>query len=187
MRDEFAGFAGSRWATAVLGASLEVISGRRSVVMDAVTTCLWFDTEAEEAARFYTAIFPNSSVGKVTPYPTGDRAGQTMTVGFVLNGSKFVALNGGPDFTFNESVSFMVPCEDQAEVDRYWTALTADGGEESMCGWLKDRFGVSWQVVPTQFEELLSRVSPAQAERVTQALYQMRKIVIAELEAAAAP
>ena len=85
------------------------------------------------------------------------------------------------------SISFMVPCPDQAEVDRYWTALTADGGEESMCGWLKDRFGVSWQVVPMQFEELLSRVSPAQAERVTQALFQMRKIVIADLEAAAAP
>ena len=99
--------------------------------------------------------FPNSSVGKVTPYPAGDRAGQTMTVDFVLNGSKFVALNGGPEFTFNESISFMVPCEDQAEVDRYWTALTEGGGEESMCGWLKDRFGVSWQVVPTRLEELL--------------------------------
>ena len=110
-----------------------------------------------------------------------------MTVDFVLNGSKFVALNGGPEFRFNESISFMVPCEDQDEVDRYWTALTADGGEESMCGWLKDRFGVSWQVVPTRFEELLSRVGPAQAERVTQALYQMKKIVIADLEAAAAP
>ena len=109
--------------------------------MDAFTTCLWFDTEGEDAARFYTEIFPNSSIGKVTPYPTGDRAGQTMTVDFVLNGSKFVALNGGPEFTFNESISFMVPCEDQDEVDRYWTALTADGGEESMCGWLKDRFG----------------------------------------------
>ena len=123
----------------------------------------------------------------MTPYPTGDRAGQTMTVDFVLNGSKFVALNGGPEFTFNESISFMVPCEDQAEVDHYWTALTEGGGEESMCGWLKDRFGVSWQVVPTRLEELLSRVGPAQAERVTQALFQMRKIVIADLEAAAAP
>jgi predicted 3-demethylubiquinone-9 3-methyltransferase (glyoxalase superfamily) len=98
-----------------------------------------------------------------------------------------VALNGGPEFTFNESISFMVPCEDQAEVDHYWTALTEGGGEESMCGWLKDRFGVSWQVVPTRLEELLSRVSPAQAERVSQALFQMKKIVIADLEAAAAP
>jgi predicted 3-demethylubiquinone-9 3-methyltransferase (glyoxalase superfamily) len=154
--------------------------------MDAFTTCLWFDTQGEEAARFYTSIFPNSSLGKVTPYPTGERAGQTMTVDFVLNGSKFVALNGGPEFRFNESISFMVPCADQAEIDRYWTALTEDGGEESMCGWLKDRFGVSWQVVPAQIDELLASSDPAQAERVTQALFQMRKIVIADLEAAAA-
>jgi predicted 3-demethylubiquinone-9 3-methyltransferase (glyoxalase superfamily) len=91
--------------------------------MDAFATCLWFDTEGEEAARFYARIFPNSSVGKITPYPAGDRAGQTMTVDFVLNGSKFVALNGGPEFTFNESISFMVPCEGQAEIDRYWSAL----------------------------------------------------------------
>ena len=104
--------------------------------------------QGEEAARFYAGIFPNSSVGKVTPYAVGERAGQTMTVDFVLNGSKFVALNGGPEFSFNESISFMVPCDDQAEVDRYWTALTEGGGEESMCGWFKDRFGVSWQVVP---------------------------------------
>jgi predicted 3-demethylubiquinone-9 3-methyltransferase (glyoxalase superfamily) len=155
--------------------------------MDAFTTCLWFDTEAEEAARFYAGIFPNSSVGKITPYPAGDRAGHTMTVDIVVNGSKFIALNGGPEFTFNESISFMVPCEDQAEVDRYWSALIEGGGEESMCGWLKDRFGVSWQVVPTRLEDLLSRVGPAQAERVTQALFQMKKIVIADLEAAAGP
>ena len=154
--------------------------------MDAFTTCLWFDTQGEEAANFYAGIFPNSSVGKVTPYSVGDRAGQTMTVDFVLNGSRFVALNGGPEFTFNESISFQVPCEDQAEVDHYWSALTEGGGEESMCVWLKDRFGVSWQVVPTQLEELLSRVGPTQAERVTQALFQMKKIVIADLEAAAA-
>jgi predicted 3-demethylubiquinone-9 3-methyltransferase (glyoxalase superfamily) len=155
--------------------------------MDAFTTCLWFDTQGEEAANFYAGIFPNSSVGKVTPYPGGDRAGQTMTVDFVLNGSKFLALNGGPDFRFNESISFMVPCDDQAEVDRYWSALTEGGGEESMCGWLKDRFGVSWQIVPTQLEELLASSDPAQAERVSQALFQMKKIVIADLEAAAAP
>jgi predicted 3-demethylubiquinone-9 3-methyltransferase (glyoxalase superfamily) len=154
--------------------------------MDAFTTCLWFDTQGEEAARFYTTIFPNSSVGKVTPYPTGERVGQTMTVDFELNGSKFVALNGGPNFTFNESISFMVPCQDQAEVDHYWTSLTEGGGEESMCGWLKDRFGVSWQVVPAGLEEMLSSLDPARAERVSQALFQMRKIVIADLEAAAA-
>jgi predicted 3-demethylubiquinone-9 3-methyltransferase (glyoxalase superfamily) len=154
--------------------------------MDPFITCLWFDTQGEEAAKFYTSIFPNSSVGKVTPYPTGERAGETMTVDFVLNGSKFVALNGGPEFRFNESISFMVPCADQAEIDRYWTALTSDGGEESMCGWLRDKFGVSWQVVPAQIDELLASSDPAQAERVTQALFQMRKIVIADLEAAAA-
>lgn len=154
--------------------------------MDAFTTCLWFDTQGEEAAKFYTAIFPNSSVEKMTPYPTGERAGQTMTVDFELNGSKFVALNGGPNFTFNESISFMVPCQDQAEVDHYWTSLTEGGGEESMCGWLKDRFGVSWQVVPAGLEEMLSSLDPARAERVSQALFQMRKIVIADLEAAAA-
>lgn len=154
--------------------------------MDAFTTCLWFDTAGEEAARFYAGIFPNSSVKAVTPYPVGERAGQTMTVDFVLNGSKFVALNGGPEFRFNESISFQVPCEDQAEIDRYWNALTEGGGEESMCGWLKDRFGVSWQVVPTRLEKLLSTDDPAQAERVSQALFQMKKIMIADLEAAAA-
>jgi predicted 3-demethylubiquinone-9 3-methyltransferase (glyoxalase superfamily) len=155
-------------------------------MMDAFTTCLWFDTKGEEAAHFYAGIFPNSSVGKVTPYPDGERAGQTMTVDFVLNGSNFVALNGGPDFRFNESISFLVSCEDQAEVDRYWTALTEGGGEESMCGWLKDRYGVSWQIVPTQIEELLSSSDPKRAQRVTEALFQMKKIVIADLEAAAA-
>jgi predicted 3-demethylubiquinone-9 3-methyltransferase (glyoxalase superfamily) len=154
--------------------------------MDAFTTCLWFDTDGEEAARFYAGIFPNSSVKAVTPYPVGERAGQTMTVDFVLNGSKFVALNGGPEFRFNESISFQVPCEDQAEIDRYWNALTEGGGEESMCGWLKDRFGVSWQVVPTRLEKWLSTDDLAQAERVTQALFQMKKIMIADLEAAAA-
>jgi predicted 3-demethylubiquinone-9 3-methyltransferase (glyoxalase superfamily) len=154
--------------------------------MDGFTTCLWFDTEGEEAAKFYATVFPNSSVGKVTPYAAGERAGQTMTVDFVLNGSRFIALNGGPEFRFNESISFQVPCADQAEVDRYWTTLMEDGGEESMCGWLKDRFGVSWQVVPTRLEELISSEDSEKAQRVTQALFQMKKIVIADLEAAAA-
>jgi predicted 3-demethylubiquinone-9 3-methyltransferase (glyoxalase superfamily) len=162
------------------------IKRRRSEVMDPFTTCLWFDTKGEEAAIFYAGIFPNSRVGKVTPYADGERAGQTMTVDFVLNGCKFVALNGGPHFTFNESISFQVPCANQAEVDRYWTALVEDGGEESMCGWLKDRYGVSWQIVPTQLEALLSSSDPEQARRVTQALFQMKKIVIDDLETAAA-
>jgi predicted 3-demethylubiquinone-9 3-methyltransferase (glyoxalase superfamily) len=103
----------------------------------------------------------------------------------VINGSKFVALNGGPHFKFNEAISFQVPCENQAEVDHYWTALIDGGGEESMCGWLKDRFGVSWQVVPTRFEELMASSGPETARRVTEALFQMKKIVIADLEAAA--
>jgi predicted 3-demethylubiquinone-9 3-methyltransferase (glyoxalase superfamily) len=156
-------------------------------LMDAFTTCLWFDTQGEEAAKFYTSIFPNSTVEKVTPYPTGtERAGQTMTVDFMLNGTKFVALNGGPQFKFNESISFQVPCQDQAEIDHYWTALIEDGGEESMCGWLKDKFGLSWQVVPTKLEDMMSGLDAARAERVTQALFQMRKIIIADLEVAAA-
>ena len=172
-------------AGAMLVNRLEASNDEGVKGMDAFTTCLWFDTQGEEAARFYAGIFPNSSVGQVTPYPVGERTGQTMTVDFVLNGSKFVALNGGPDFTFNESISFQVSCDDQAEVDRYWTALTDRGGEESMCGWLKDKYGVSWQVVPNRLEELLSSSDPGQAERVSQALFQMKKIVIADLEAAA--
>ena len=119
------------------------------------------------------------------PYPQGERTGQTMTVEFELNGSKFIALNGGPEFTFNEAISFQIPCADQAEVDRYWDALT-DGGEEGPCGWLKDRFGVSWQVIPDRLMELMSSPDQPTAERVTQAMFQMKKIVIADLEAAAA-
>jgi predicted 3-demethylubiquinone-9 3-methyltransferase (glyoxalase superfamily) len=153
--------------------------------MSEFTTCLWFDDQGEEAARFYVDVFPNSSVQAVTPYAEGERKGQTMTVDFVLNGQKFVALNGGPQFTFSEAISFQIPCADQAEVDRYWSTLT-DGGEESQCGWLKDRFGLSWQVVPDRLSELLSSPDPQAAQRVTQALFSMQKIVIADLEAAAA-
>jgi predicted 3-demethylubiquinone-9 3-methyltransferase (glyoxalase superfamily) len=150
------------------------------------TTCLWFDNQGEDAAKFYTSIFPNSSLGAVTPYPEGSESkGQTMTVDFVLNGQKFVALNGGPVFKFNEAVSFQIPCSDQEEVDRYWETLT-DGGEEQPCGWLKDRYGVSWQVVPDRLTELLSSSDPQVAERVSQSLFTMKKIVIADLEAAAA-
>lgn len=149
------------------------------------TTCLWFDNQGEDAAKFYTSIFPNSSLGAVTPYAEGESKGQTMTVDFVLNGQKFVALNGGPVFKFNEAVSFQIPCADQEEVDRYWETLT-DGGEEQPCGWLKDRFGLSWQVVPDRLTELLSSSDPQLAGRVTQSLFSMKKIVIADLEAAAA-
>ena len=154
--------------------------------MSEFTTCLWFDKQGEEAARFYVDVFPNSSISRVTPYVGGDRDGETMTVDFVLNGQKFVALNGGPQFRFSEAISFQIPCADQAEVDRYWNALTADGGEEGPCGWLKDRFGLSWQVVPTRLSELLSSSEPGVAERTASSLFSMRKIVIADLEAAAA-
>ena len=153
--------------------------------MKAFTTCLWFDNQGEDAAKFYTSIFPNSSLGAVTPYSVGESKGQTMTVDFVLNGQKFVVLNGGPVFKFNEAVSFQIPCADQEEVDRYWETLT-DGGEEQPCGWLRDRFGLSWQVVPERITELLSSPDPQVVERVTQSLFAMKKIVIADLEAAAA-
>jgi predicted 3-demethylubiquinone-9 3-methyltransferase (glyoxalase superfamily) len=153
--------------------------------MSELTTCLWFDTEGEQAAQFYVDVFPNSSLGGVTPYLEGDRTGQPMTVDFVLNGQKFVALNGGPQFSFTEAISFQIPCEDQEEVDRYWDALVAGGGEEGPCGWLKDKFGLSWQVVPNRLIELLSSSEPGVAQRVTQALFTMKKIVIADLEAAA--
>ena len=153
--------------------------------MSELTTCLWFNTEAEEAARFYVDVFPDSNLTSVTPYPVGERAGQTMTVDFVLMGQKFVGLNGGPDFKFNEAISFQIPCDDQDEVDRYWDTLCA-GGEEGPCGWLKDKFGLSWQVVPNRLNELLSSSEPGVAERVSQALFTMKKIIIADLEAAAA-
>jgi predicted 3-demethylubiquinone-9 3-methyltransferase (glyoxalase superfamily) len=153
--------------------------------MSGFTTCLWFDTEAEEAAKYYTEIFPNSSIGAVTQYAAGERTGQTLTADFVLDGQKFIALNGGPEFTFNEAISFQIPCADQAEVDRYWDALTQEG-EEGQCGWLKDRYGVSWQVVPDRVTELIAHSDAAVAARVTEALFGMKKIVVADLEAAAA-
>ena len=155
--------------------------------MSELTTCLWFDDQGEEAARFYVDVFPNSSLGGVTPYPEGgERAGRAMTVDFVLNGQKFVALNGGPQFRFTEAISFQIPCEDQEEVDRYWDTLVAGGGEEGPCGWLKDKFGLSWQVVPNRMIELLSSSEPGVAERVSQVMFRMKKIVIADLEAVAA-
>jgi predicted 3-demethylubiquinone-9 3-methyltransferase (glyoxalase superfamily) len=149
------------------------------------TTCLWFDNQGEDAAKFYTSIFPNSSLGAVTPYVDGELKGQAMTVDFVLNGQKFVALNGGPVFKFNEAISIQIPCANQEEVDRYWETLT-DGGEEQPCGWLKDRYGLSWQVVPDRLTELLIDSDPQTAQRVSQSLFTMKKIVIADLEAAAA-
>ena len=127
--------------------------------MKHITPCLWFDTEGEEAAEFYTSVFPNSKIVDISHYGSaGPRdEGTVMTVNFELNGQPFITLNGGPDFTFNEAVSLEVICEDQDEVDHYWEALT-EGGEEGPCGWLKDRFGLSWQIVPRRLYELLSRL-----------------------------
>jgi predicted 3-demethylubiquinone-9 3-methyltransferase (glyoxalase superfamily) len=155
--------------------------------MSRLTPCLWFDTEGEEAARFYTSVFPNSRILEVTRYGSaGPRPeGTVMTVGFELDGQQFLALNGGPEFTFSEAISFQVDCGDQAEVDRYWDALS-EGGEEGPCGWLKDRFGVSWQIVPTALVQLLADVDRERGQRVMAAMLQMRKIEIAELERAAA-
>jgi predicted 3-demethylubiquinone-9 3-methyltransferase (glyoxalase superfamily) len=155
--------------------------------MSGITTCLWFDTEGEDAARFYTSVFPNSKVIDITRYgDAGPReAGTVMTVEFELDGTRFVALNGGPDFQFSEAISFQVSCDDQDEVDAYWSKLS-DGGEEGPCGWLKDRFGVSWQIVPKALPELLGSSDPETSQRVMRAMLQMRKIEIDELERAAA-
>lgn len=155
--------------------------------MQKITPCLWFDTEGEEAARFYTAVFPNSRILEIARYGSaGPREeGTVMTVTFELDGQTFVALNGGPEFTFNEAVSFQVSCEDQEEVDAYWKSLS-EGGEEGPCGWLEDRFGVSWQIVPTALPALLGDPDVGKSQRAMQAMLGMKKIVIDELERAAA-
>lgn len=147
---------------------------------------LWFDTEAEEAAEFYTSVFKDSKILNVTHYPeSGPReTGMVMTVEFELEGERFVGINGGPDFKFDEAVSFAIECETQEEIDYFWERLT-DGGRESQCGWLKDRFGVSWQVVPTGIEEVFSASDPERAERAMKAMLQMVKIDIAALRSAA--
>jgi predicted 3-demethylubiquinone-9 3-methyltransferase (glyoxalase superfamily) len=155
--------------------------------MPELTTCLWFDTHGEDAARFYTSVFPNSKITQVARYGSaGPRpAGTVMTVSFELDGKKFTALNGGPEFSFTEAISFQVSCTSQDEVDAYWSKL-AEGGEEGPCGWLKDRFGVSWQIVPTALPELLLDADQEKAQRVMAAMLKMRKIDIGELERAAA-
>jgi predicted 3-demethylubiquinone-9 3-methyltransferase (glyoxalase superfamily) len=155
--------------------------------MQKITPSLWFDTEGEEAANFYTSVFKNSKVLEVTRYgEAGPRpAGTVMTVSFVLDGQEFVALNGGPDFKFNEAVSFLVNCETQEEVDEYWTRLTADGGEPGPCGWLKDKYGLSWQIVPSALNELLSDPDPGRSQRAMKAMLQMSKIEIEALRKAA--
>jgi predicted 3-demethylubiquinone-9 3-methyltransferase (glyoxalase superfamily) len=155
--------------------------------MNNLVTCLWFDTEGEEAAKFYTSLFPNSKIGKIMRHGSGGPRpeGTVMTVNFELMGQEFVALNGGPQFKFNEAISFQVLCDDQDEVDEYWEKL-AEGGEHGPCGWLKDKFGVSWQVVPTALPRLLDDPDTEKTQRVMAAMMNMKKIEIDELERAAA-
>ena len=156
--------------------------------MTTITPNLWFDEQGLEAAEFYTSVFPNSRVTDVTHYgEAGPRpAGTVMTVAFELDGHPFVAINGGPEFTFDEAVSFEISCSDQAEVDRYTEELIAGGGEQGPCGWVKDRYGLSWQVVPKRLPELLSHSDEATAQRVMAAMLKMTKLDVAELERAAA-
>ena len=155
--------------------------------MKKITPFLWFDTEGEEAAEFYTSVFPNSKIVDVSRYGSaGPRPeGTVMTVSFELDGQPFVALNGGPDFKFTEAVSFLVSCETQEEVDAYWGKLS-EGGEEGPCGWLKDKFRLSWQIVPAALPRLLGDPDPAKSQRVMQAMLQMKKIEVDLLERAAA-
>jgi predicted 3-demethylubiquinone-9 3-methyltransferase (glyoxalase superfamily) len=158
--------------------------------MQKITPFLWFDDQAEEAVKFYASIFKNSKVGRILRYDenaakaAGGPVGSVLTIEFEIEGQKFVALNGGPQFKFNESISFVVNCETQEEVDYYWNKLTADGGQESQCGWLKDKFGVSWQITPTVLIDMLHDKDAARAERVMKAMLQMQKIDINKLNAA---
>ena len=156
-----------------------------------ITPCLWFDTQAEEAAKFYASVFKNSKIGKISRYGKeefevhGKKAGTVMTVEFEIEGQKFLALNGGPHFKFNEAVSFQVPCETQEEIDYFWSTLAKDG-EEGRCGWLKDKFGLSWQVFPRALPEMLMDGNSETAQRVMRSMLQMRKIDIAALKRAQA-
>jgi predicted 3-demethylubiquinone-9 3-methyltransferase (glyoxalase superfamily) len=165
--------------------------GRISSEEDAMAKpypCLWFDGNAEEAAGFYVTLLPDSHVDKVWRSPAetpSGPAGTVLTVDFTFAGQKFQGLNGGPHFRFTEAVSFVIECEDQAEVDRLWGALTADGGEPGPCGWLKDRFGLSWQIVPRRLDELLNVPDPERARRAMEAMLTMGKIDVAQLEHAA--
>ena len=157
--------------------------------MSKIKPCLWFDGQAEEAANFYVTLFPDSQVSNVARSPAdtpSGPAGMVLTVEFTLAGQEFQGLNGGSDFKFNEAISFSIDCADQAEVDRLWDALTAKGGEPGPCGWLKDRWGVSWQIVPRRLEELLADPDPERARKAMEAMLKMGKIEVAELEAAVA-
>ena len=153
----------------------------------AITPNLWFDTQALEAAEHYCTIFPDSRVVNVTHYTEAapGKAGQVLTVDFELQGQKFTAINGGPEFTFSEAISLLIECADQDEIDAYWQALIADGGSEGPCGWCKDRWGLSWQIVPTGLDELFGDDDPERARRAMEAMFKMHKLDIAALNAAA--
>lgn len=155
--------------------------------MVTITPNLWFDDNAEQAAQFYVSVFPDSHISGVQRYTEAGPGtpGTAVTVDFVLDGNRFIGINGGPHVHFNEAVSFAIECADQAESDRYWAALTADGGSESQCGWLKDKFGLSWQVYPRQLNDLLADPDPGRAQRATAAMLGMRRIDIAAIRAAA--
>jgi predicted 3-demethylubiquinone-9 3-methyltransferase (glyoxalase superfamily) len=158
--------------------------------MQKITPFLWFDHQAEEAAKFYTSVFENSKVGRILRYDeasakaAGGAVGSVLTIEFEIGGQKFTALNGGPEFKFNESISFVVNCDTQKEVDYFWEKLTAGGGQESHCGWLRDKFGVSWQIVPTVLIEMLHDKDSEKSERVMKAMLQMQKIDIKLLKEA---
>lgn len=158
--------------------------------MSKITTNLWFDNQAEEAAKFYTSIFKNSKINDITRYGKagyefhGRPEGSVMTVAFELDGDSFVALNGGPMFQFNETISLIINCKDQSEVDYFWDKLTSDGGEPGQCGWLKDKYGVSWQVVPKGLQSLLTNSDRARQERVMSVLMTMSKLDLNRLEQA---
>jgi predicted 3-demethylubiquinone-9 3-methyltransferase (glyoxalase superfamily) len=155
--------------------------------MRRITPCLWYDGNAEDAANFYISVFRNSKITEISRY--GDAGplpkGTVLTVAFELDGQPFTALNGGPQYKFTEAVSFQIYCETQDEIDHYWNSLLARGGVESVCGWLKDRFGLSWQIVPSRMIELMQSPDPAKSRRVMEAMFKMRKIDLATLEAAA--
>jgi predicted 3-demethylubiquinone-9 3-methyltransferase (glyoxalase superfamily) len=148
--------------------------------MKKITPFLWFDTQAEEAMNFYVSLFKNSKVLGISRGPDG----RAFSVSFELDEQEFIGLNAGPQFKFNEAISMFVNCENQEEVDHFWNALTADGGEESMCGWLKDKYGLSWQIVPKQLGELMGDPDPEKSGRVMQAMLQMKKIIVADLQKA---
>jgi predicted 3-demethylubiquinone-9 3-methyltransferase (glyoxalase superfamily) len=170
-------------AVPVSRAPIRSAPARSAPTSTALRTCLWFDTEGEQAAAFYTTIFKNSRIGWISRFSGAGpgRDGQAMTVEFELNGQRFVALNGAPHLYFNEAISFQIFCEDQAEVDYYWNRLSEDG-RQGRCGWLQDRYGLSWQIIPRQFVEMISDADPERAKRVADAMLKMKKLEIAALQ-----